>query len=147
MFNGLIGGVHESVWNYLWALIVPPKVKIFLWRACTECIPTGSTLMSKHVEIPEFCPLCNASIETPLHILVNCPVARGCWVQNELGNVISHHGSFKEWLAEVIPQGYSEYRNRIAMIYWGLWSNMNNLIWNKLKLTPIQIVENARFIL
>ena len=79
--NGLIGGVHESVWKYLWALTVPPKVKNFLWRACSDCIPTGTALMSKCVEISEFCPLCNASIETPLHILVNCPVARGSWVK------------------------------------------------------------------
>ena len=97
--NGLIEGVHKSVWKYLWALTVPLKVKNFLWRACTYCIPTGTALMSKHVEISEFCPLCNASIETPFHILVNCLVARGCWVQTELGCVISHHGSFKEWLA------------------------------------------------
>ena len=71
--------------------------------------------MSKHVEIFEFCPLCNASIET-LHILVNCPVVKGCWVQTELGSVISNHGSFKEWLAKVIPQGSNEYHNRITMI-------------------------------
>ena len=103
--------------------------------------------MSKRVEISEFCLLCNASIETPLHILVNCPVARGCWVQTKLGSVKSHHGSFKVWLAKVIPQGSSEYRNRITMICWALWSNRNNLIWNKLKLTPIQIMENARFII
>ena len=96
---GLIGGVHKSVWKYLWAFTVPPKVKNFLWRACTDCIPTGSTLMSKRVEISKFCPLCHASIETPLHILVNCPLARGCWVQTEMGSVISHHGSFEEWLA------------------------------------------------
>ena len=61
--------------------------------------------------------------------------------------MISHHGSLKEWLVEVIPQGSSEYRNHVAMICWALWSNMNNLIWNKLKLTLVQIVENARFIL
>ena len=77
--------------------------------------------MSKHVEISEFCPLCNASIETPLHILVNFLVARGCWVQTEVGCVISHLGSFKEWLGEMIPQGSSEYRNRITMICRALW--------------------------
>ena len=59
---------------------MPPKVKNFLWRAYIDCIPTEFALMSKRVEISKFCPLCNASIETPLHILVNCPVARGIWV-------------------------------------------------------------------
>ena len=49
--NGLIRGVHENVWKYLWALTAPPKVKNFLWRACTDCIPTRSALMSKHVEV------------------------------------------------------------------------------------------------
>ena len=47
----------------------------------------------------------------------------------------------------MIPQGSGEYCNRIAMICWALWSNRNNLIWNELKLTPIQFVENACFIL
>ena len=29
-----------SVWRKLWQLNVPPKVRMFLWRACSNILPT-----------------------------------------------------------------------------------------------------------
>lgn len=33
---------ESSIWNWIWILKVPPKVRTFLWRGCKEILPTQS---------------------------------------------------------------------------------------------------------
>ncbi len=34
------GGKDGDVWGYLWNLQIPNSVKLFLWRACNDILPT-----------------------------------------------------------------------------------------------------------
>ena len=34
----------RNVWNALWKLHIPNKIKVFGWRACQEILPTRSNL-------------------------------------------------------------------------------------------------------
>lgn len=40
---------HSLVWNKIWSLNVPLKVCTFLWRACSNCIPTRDNLHRQRV--------------------------------------------------------------------------------------------------
>jgi len=40
-FNGYS---RKNVWNALWKLHIPNKIKVFGWRACQEILPTRSNL-------------------------------------------------------------------------------------------------------
>ncbi|XP_075654689.1 uncharacterized protein LOC142624833 [Castanea sativa] len=35
---------HGVTWGKIWKLNVPPKVRTFLWRACSNCLPTRDNL-------------------------------------------------------------------------------------------------------
>ena len=35
---------YKPIWRGIWALNVPPKVQTFLWRACSNCLPTRENL-------------------------------------------------------------------------------------------------------
>lgn len=30
---------ERKVWLFLWRMHLPPKIKNFIWRACTDCLP------------------------------------------------------------------------------------------------------------
>ena len=38
---------NGPTWNKVWDLKVPPKVKMFLWRACSNCLPTRDKLYQR----------------------------------------------------------------------------------------------------
>ena len=63
-------GSFADVWRKLWNLNVPNKVKNFIWRAAHNVLPTTITLISKRVDVPSTCSVCNAYEETILHSLV-----------------------------------------------------------------------------
>ncbi|KAL5854994.1 hypothetical protein ACOSQ4_004796 [Xanthoceras sorbifolium] len=41
----------ESWWKFLWRIQIPEKVKLFLWRACFNWIPTLKNLASQKVSL------------------------------------------------------------------------------------------------
>lgn len=70
---------HSSFWGKIWKLIVPPKVDTFLWRACSDCLPTRENLHKKRVRVEVTCELCCHHLETTSHVLWECPFARNVW--------------------------------------------------------------------
>lgn len=38
---------NTQFWKRLWSLKLPPKVKQFLWRALTDCLPTKDNLQTR----------------------------------------------------------------------------------------------------
>ncbi|KAK2648728.1 hypothetical protein Ddye_016217 [Dipteronia dyeriana] len=62
-------GLSKSWWKFLWRLKVPPKVKLFIWRACHEWIPAMINLAKRGMQVDTLCPLCCARDESMLHAL------------------------------------------------------------------------------
>ncbi|KAL8149774.1 hypothetical protein AgCh_006690 [Apium graveolens] len=66
---------NSGFWRKMWNLKIPPKVKNFLWRALSNCLPTKDLLRQRHVQISAVCPTCNDHNESILHSLVQCSFA------------------------------------------------------------------------
>jgi hypothetical protein len=67
--------VQESpVWKVCWKLNVPNVVKLFLWRACNDLLPTKVNLSCKGINIYKLCPICQQEEEMIVHTLWNCPM-------------------------------------------------------------------------
>jgi len=73
-------GEGVTVWKAIWALQVPNSVKLFIWRACHNILPTRMKLFQKKVLKDSSCPCCGAVDETICHILWECPAAQDVWV-------------------------------------------------------------------
>ena len=66
----------KQVWNRLWKLSVPPKVRNFVWWASSNILPTQANLARRRVPIDPKCVVCGSSDETVFHILWQCPLAQ-----------------------------------------------------------------------
>lgn len=64
----------ENMWKTLWALPVPNVVKMFLWRACNNILPTKKNLFKKRVVSNMVCPICEREVVLYgcAHLLKTC---------------------------------------------------------------------------
>jgi hypothetical protein len=70
---------RHCVWSTLWSLGVPNTVKIFLWRACNDLLPTKCNLFRRNIVKDNICPCCCREMESGLHALWTCPAAQDVW--------------------------------------------------------------------
>jgi hypothetical protein len=74
---------ENPVWEKLWSLEVPSKVKIFIWKALHGTVPGMAILGSRHIKVQPQCPVCLLGPEDISHLLFGCTRARQVW--QELG--------------------------------------------------------------
>ena len=56
-----------------------PKVRNFMWRPCSNNLPTRDNLRRRKVHSTGVCGLCQQKTETTGHVLWECPLARNVW--------------------------------------------------------------------
>ncbi|KAK3223533.1 hypothetical protein Dsin_010558 [Dipteronia sinensis] len=56
-------------WNTLWRLHLPPKVRIFVWRACLNALPSLVNLWKRRIVESPRCIRCAAQVESSCHAL------------------------------------------------------------------------------
>ena len=62
----------HKTWVEVWKLDVLPKIRYFLWRACTNTLPVRAALKKRHIIDDAQCPGCLRSDEIQSHALMNC---------------------------------------------------------------------------
>jgi hypothetical protein len=63
----------------LWKMKVLHAVKIFMWRASINALPTKANLFKRKIMKELLCPLCGFVAETTGHILWGCQAAKDVW--------------------------------------------------------------------
>ena len=61
--NIVASGQLPTFWKGIWSLQVQNKVRSFIWRACSNCLPKKLALKSKQVDASEVYPICNDSVK------------------------------------------------------------------------------------
>ncbi|KAK0608384.1 hypothetical protein LWI29_029944 [Acer saccharum] len=113
-------GLSQSVswWKWFWKISLPPKLKIFVWKACNNWFPTRVNLVSHGMKLKSLCPICNQKEESSLHALWRCSALKGvrsfsgltvpshvvdslfflefCWLCKETKEAVNFLANFKE---------------------------------------------------
>lgn len=55
------------------------SIKMFMWCACHEALPTRVNLMKRKLLNTNLCPLCGLEGEAVSHILWTCPYTSDVW--------------------------------------------------------------------
>ena len=69
----------KDLWSGIWKLKVPGKIKHFLWRACTNCLPTKANLVKRKIVTNSICHRCGRCEETTMHALWSCEAIKLVW--------------------------------------------------------------------
>ena len=70
----------KQLWNGIWKLKVPNKVRHFMWRASSESLPINFNLCTQHILLDNSCALCVDHPEDVLHCLWLCDYAKCIWL-------------------------------------------------------------------
>lgn len=131
----------ESLWRKLWSAYVPGKVKVCVWRACLDSLPTRLDLSKKKVPITVDCVVCGGQVELAEHVLRDCHVARWVWFRGLGIKVESRHMEpFMNWLAHVQVQVSAPGFELCLLLIWSLWKHCNEVMWNGNILFPFKII-------
>ena len=71
---------HKSAfWKRLWKLHVSNKIKFFLWRVCSNALPTKDNLKKRKILEDARCNACLLDQETTFHALWSCETLKEIW--------------------------------------------------------------------
>ncbi|KAL6583519.1 hypothetical protein OROMI_005597 [Orobanche minor] len=92
-----VDGFYQVVWlqqllsdqsRLVWNNSIPPKARIFLWRAFNNHIPTAANLRHHHIPTTSICSLCSDRWGSTEHCLFFCPKVSSIWKASRFGNMV-----------------------------------------------------------
>jgi len=69
-------GSEDPLWQKIWNLNCPSKVKHFVWRFAQNSHPLRSNLIRRGMRIDPKCPVCNRFDEDGGHLFFKCKTVR-----------------------------------------------------------------------
>lgn len=135
----------SKLWKKVWGLIVPPKVRVFVWRLCSNALPTAKGLHRRIENISPLCHRCEREDESSLHAIWGCKYIGGVWESEELDCMwdCPQLGCIKDWVAWWICSTKGVEASRVATVTWMCWNERNNVLHGKQPRTPGEIVAAA----
>ncbi|KAH9799959.1 reverse transcriptase domain-containing protein [Citrus sinensis] len=138
-----------SIWKAIWTCLLPEKIKIFMWRAVRNLLPSAENLWSKKVISDPTCQLCKKTMESISHALVDCKMARKVW---KIVSCADKVYTFAEQSMSYVLQGMTEMLNRtdfelLVACFWSIWHARNLFLFEGKKVDPLVSMAKAEAVL
>ncbi|KAF5447865.1 hypothetical protein F2P56_033383 [Juglans regia] len=136
---------HKEIWPKIWKLQVPSAVRIFLWRASHDSLPTNLNLCKRKIRIISVCPICKLESESVLHALWSCPSVQDVWAacSRSLQKMKVSFTSFKEVVEHVLSNFNEEDAEELACTAYKVWRKRNTLVFEEKFEDPLRVVLSA----
>ncbi|KAK6153378.1 hypothetical protein DH2020_013017 [Rehmannia glutinosa] len=137
---------NRRIWKWLWALSVPTKNKVFLWRVCHNIIPTKLALAKRGVGLNPMCQRCGLDFETMEHAFRDCSWVEFFWAASPLRirlPTIERRGSLTDWIERLAERKDPDSDNMVAMLLWSVWWARNELVFKGRTIEHHQLYTQA----
>ena len=134
-----------KVWKTIWALKVPPTVRNFIWRACSNILPTKENLHRRRVKVDSRCDICCQQPESNSHLLWECLMAWNVWAiskgrvqkcSNQVHDFFHLFRTLKDKLTKTELE-------RWATTSWAIWNARNKYYFEKVQTQPRTIIYGS----
>ena len=142
-------GEEKRFWNRTWKMNVPPKVRNFVWRACTDILPTRANLYRRKVPIDPLCSICGQTDETVGHALWECPMARNvsAMAQGRLQKCGIVAQNFFHLVRQLEEKLTGKEMETWATVAWAIWNARNRFCFEEKQSQPQDILQGASTLL
>lgn len=114
-------------WQFIWGLLLPPKVKTFLWIVCHQkLLPNVQRQKRGLTQVPT-CPSCDYPMKAIAHLFKDCPFSLAIWNYLQIGDNSSPDlMDFKKWLLRNLQSKRKVYNGLpwplvFALYLWFIW--------------------------
>lgn len=121
--------VFTYFYEQLWKMILPSKIKFFMWRLSHNFLPTLENLYMRRLVNSVTCPRCRGEPKTLDHVCWVYPASREVW--NLIGlqlNVDQRIGGIVEDLTLIFQHSLIFQRWMVCCALWSLWYDQNRLV-------------------
>ena len=129
----------------MWKMKLPSGVRMFLWRACSEALPTYSNLYRRKIREDRVCPICHVQEETSSHALWDCESARDAWGHSSrhIQKLTISEPCFKEVWSQMRKRLSQIDMEEAGMIARLLWTRRNDFVHGKALRHPNSIIQKV----
>ncbi|PWA42716.1 hypothetical protein CTI12_AA440500 [Artemisia annua] len=115
------------LWWALWKANVPNKIKLFVWRALHNYVPSVENMQVRGLNVTTVaCTLCGEFGEDVMHVLYKCLAAKEVWIRCGFGYLYEVNGpDTLEDLCGITLGNNSLSWETFVMTLWGLWTRRN----------------------
>lgn len=127
----------------IWKMQASNAIRMFIWKAYQDALPTFSNLYKRKVVEEMDCPICKLTSITAARVLWDCEAARDVWSQGciKIQKIVGYKSSFIEIWSHMIKNLKKEELAKVVVIAILIWFRRNNLIHGKTFTPPSSIIQ------
>ncbi|KAH9688162.1 reverse transcriptase domain-containing protein [Citrus sinensis] len=139
----------HKYWSALWTLELPEKLKIFMWRASNNLLPSAENLWKRKVVEEPTCKRCKLSVETISHALLECKAARKIWLQSPFSDprLEANSQDIFSTLQHMAKELRKSDLELMVALCWSAWYARNKCIFDGREINPIVSAAKAESVL
>ena len=121
----------QPFWKKLWALEVPPRIKMFGWKVGVGGLAAKGNIARRLRGFSSSCELCGFVEDSDVHALFACPVAVEIWSNSDVDEELWGAGplSAADRLQQVASMLDDPQMGEYLAILWEIWNERNRLIF------------------
>jgi hypothetical protein len=134
-------GESQQLWTAIWSAKVQPKIRVFMWRACLDILPTRTKLFDRGILSSFSCQWCEEDPETSSHVLWQCDFAQRVWSACPVPIPHDCHPSlpFRDFISICIQCLSGSNLEILFTTAWEIWNARNRFFWDSKSITVVTI--------
>ena len=135
----------SQYWSALWSMELPKKIKIFMWRASNNLLPSTKNIWKRKVLQEPTCQICRKSIESISHALLEYKAAKSIWLQSPF--TVPSFKDHSHDIFSILQRMANELRKAdlelMVALCWAVWFSRNKFIFKGKKIATNILAAKA----